>query len=66
MEDSFNLYRGYLGEVWQFAILKEGGKFTLTSVLFSDKGYSSIKNAKRGAERMLADWLEAAGLEKKD
>lgn len=55
-------YKGYLGKTWQFSIFEEDSKIVLTSVLFYDKVYSSYKNAKRGAERILKDWLSKAGL----
>lgn len=55
-------YKGYLGEVWQFSIFEEYNRIVLTSVLFHEKNYSSYKNAKRGAERLLNEWLLRAGL----
>ncbi len=66
-EKEDGIFRGYLKDYYIFAIWKEGysGEDTciLTSPIFYDENYSSLRTAKRGAERKLSRFLEHAGLE---
>mgnify|MGYP001282476883 CR=1 FL=1 len=60
-EEDHCYWYGYVGKVLLFHIMRLKG-YWYTSLMGNEYEYTSLKSAKRGAERMLKRFLKDAGL----